>query len=97
MARQFAERIEADPAWELAAPVPFATVCFRHRPANLAGADLDAHNARLLESVNRSGRVYLSGAPLGGRFALRVSIGNPRTTDEHLDACWEELQRAARG
>ncbi len=96
-ARAFASWIESEPAWELAAPVPFATVCFRHRPPGLEGDALDAHNAALLERVNRDGRVYLSGAPAGGRFAIRVSIGNPRTTDDDLDMCRAALRDAVRG
>jgi aromatic-L-amino-acid decarboxylase len=37
MARELAARIEADPAFELAAPVPFSVVCFRARLPAAAG------------------------------------------------------------
>ena len=33
----FAAWVDADPEWERMAPVPFSTVCFRHRPPALAG------------------------------------------------------------
>jgi aromatic-L-amino-acid/L-tryptophan decarboxylase len=83
LARVFAGWIEAAPDWELAAPLSLATVCFRHR---------EADNEAILEQVNRSGSVYLSGTTLGGRFALRLSVGNPRTTERHVAECWRILR-----
>jgi aromatic-L-amino-acid decarboxylase len=86
LARELASWVEADPDWELTAPVPFSTVCFRH---------VRADNAAILDAVNRSGRVYLSHTSLAGRYTLRVSIGNPRTTIEHLRTCWSLLRSAS--
>jgi len=97
LAREFAARIEAAPDWELLAPVPLATVCFRHRPAGLEAVALDEHNERILERVNRSGEIFLSHTRLRDRYTLRVSIGNPRTEQRHVDRCWELLRRAAAG
>jgi aromatic-L-amino-acid decarboxylase len=48
-----------------------------------------------VDAVNRGGRFYLSTTRLGGRLTLRVAIGNPRTTERHVRACWDELCRAA--
>jgi aromatic-L-amino-acid decarboxylase len=96
MARELAGRIEADPEWELLAPVPLSTVCFRHRQAGAAEREVDRRNQAILDTVNRSGRVYLSYARLRDRFTLRVALGNPRARMEHVDRCWELLRRAAR-
>jgi len=97
MAHALAERIDADPDWERLAPTPFATLCFRHRPASrtLAEDELDQRNEAILAAVNRSGRFFLSHTRLGGRYTLRVSIGNPRVTRTHIDGCWDALRRAA--
>jgi aromatic-L-amino-acid decarboxylase len=96
LARSLGEKIEAEPGWQLLAPVPFATVCTRYVPENPAGEDrIDRLNERIMEEVNRSGRIFLSHTRLGGRYTIRVSIGNPRATQEHVDLCWELLQRAA--
>ena len=43
-------------------------------------AALDAHNERILQALQRDGRVYLSNATVDGRFALRACITNFRTT-----------------
>jgi len=98
LAHAFAGWVEADPDWELLAPVPLATVCLRHRPAGGPtdrDAALDSRNQAILDEVNRSGRIYLSGTRLGGRFALRVALGNLRTEERHVRQCWDLLRAAA--
>jgi aromatic-L-amino-acid decarboxylase len=51
-------------------------------------------NARLLDEVNREGKVFLSHTKLNGRFALRLAIGNIRTTRDHIKMAWDELNAA---
>ena len=104
LARLFAGWIDADPDWERLAPVPFATVCFRFRPAALSVSNeasdagrVDAINQALLDRVNEGGSAYLSHTRLDGKLTLRVSIGNPRQTEAHVAACWRLLKEAARG
>jgi len=101
MAGEFAGWVKADDDWELLAPVPFATVCFRFRPASFAGVEevgdrLNRWNEAILEEVNRSGKIYLSHARLRDRFTLRVVVGNPRSEMRHVELCWDLLNRAAR-
>jgi aromatic-L-amino-acid decarboxylase len=91
LARLFASWVDDDPDWERLAPVPFSTVCFRCQ----RGDDLDATNAAILERVNASGKVFLSHTKLAGRYTLRVAIGNPRQTEEHVARCWTLLKDAA--
>jgi len=106
LARQLASWIEADDDWELLAPVPFATLCFRFRPRRVVAAEdeddagverrLDGLNEAILSAVNRTGRVFLSHTRLAGRYTLRASIGNPRQTGDHVAECWRLLREAAR-
>jgi aromatic-L-amino-acid decarboxylase len=59
-----------------------------------AGAErLDALNLELLKAVNASGEVYLSHTRLHGRYALRLAVGNIRTTERHVRRAWELLHR----
>jgi aromatic-L-amino-acid/L-tryptophan decarboxylase len=95
LARDFAARVEGDPAWILSAPVPFSLVCFRYAPAGVSDADADAVNAHILSAVNGAGRVFLSHTRLHDRYVLRLAIGNILTQREHTDLAWTELQRAA--
>jgi aromatic-L-amino-acid decarboxylase len=89
MAAEFASWVDQDPRWERVAPVPFSTVCFRWRP----GSDDD--NAAIMDAVNRTGEVFLSHTRLGGRFAIRLAIGNLRTEPRHVARAWELLRAAA--
>jgi aromatic-L-amino-acid decarboxylase len=85
--------INAAPNWEMLAPVPFALVCFRAAPPN--AVDLDAFNERLMNAVNESGKAYLSHTKLHGKFALRLSIGSIRVTEEHIKNLWNWLNESA--
>ncbi|HEX2044207.1 MAG TPA: aminotransferase class V-fold PLP-dependent enzyme [Gaiellaceae bacterium] len=85
LARLFASWLEAAPGWEVVAPYPFSVVCFRR-----AGSDED--NEALLERVNASGEAYLSHTVLGGRYVLRLAVGNMRTTEADIRRTWALLQ-----
>jgi aromatic-L-amino-acid decarboxylase len=93
LARELAERLAADPRFELAAPVPFSTVCFR---ACAAGPpeEQDRFNERLLARLNAAGPVFLSHTVLRGRYTLRVAIGNLRTERAHVEGLWHLLVRS---
>lgn len=95
LARELAGRIEAEPGFELAAPVPFSTVCFRALADGGAPEEQDRFNERLLARVNAAGPFFLSPTTLHGRLTPRVAIGNIRTTREHIHALWDLLARSA--
>jgi aromatic-L-amino-acid decarboxylase len=96
MARELAAWIDDDPDWERVAPVPFSLVCFRYTPAGVSEAERDALNASILERVNASGTAYLSHTKLGGRYVLRLAIGNLRTERRHVESAWRLLREAAK-
>jgi len=95
LAREFAQWVEKEPGFELCAPLPFSTVCFRAVPPGTP-EEQDAFNERLLGSVNGEGPVFLSHTRLRDRFVLRLAIGNVRTAREHVAKAWELITRAAR-
>ena len=88
LASLFEEWVRADERWEVVAPRHFSLVCFRLRAS-------DEENERLLERVNASGEVYLSHTKLAGAYALRLAIGNFRTTEEDVRLAWDVLKREA--
>jgi len=95
LAQLFTAWVEQAPAWELMAPALFSTVCFRVHPNGLPQDRLDALNREIMDAVNASGEAYLSHTVLHGAFVLRLSIGNIRTQQRHVERAWELLQRAA--
>ncbi len=88
LASLFESWVEAEPGWEVVAPRHFSLVCFRRAAA-------DEENEQLLERVNATGEVFLSHARLGGRHALRLAVGNFRTTEDDVRRAWEVLRREA--
>ena len=87
-AQQFAEWVEATPGFEVAAPAPLNLVCFRHR----AGDDF---NRRLLEALNKTGRIYLTHTVLAGRYTLRFCVGQTHTEARHVEAAWQLIRTTA--
>jgi aromatic-L-amino-acid/L-tryptophan decarboxylase len=88
MAHGLAERISADPRFELAAPAPLSLVCFR-----LKGED--ERTRQLLDRVDRERTAFLGQTVLDGRLAVRWAIGNIHTTDADLEETWALIQRCA--
>jgi aromatic-L-amino-acid decarboxylase len=88
LAATFERWVAEETGWELCAPRPFSVVCFRH-------AGSDEHNRELLERVNASGEIFISGCVLNGRYALRLAVGNMRTTEDDVRCAWDVLRREA--
>jgi aromatic-L-amino-acid decarboxylase len=97
LAQLFAGWVDEDRNFERLAPVPFSVVCFRARPHDvpLGDAELDTLNEKLMTSVNASGEIFLSHTKLNGAIALRLAIGNLRTTERHVARAWELLRTHA--
>ncbi len=91
LAREAAERLGADPRFELLEQPQLSVVAFR-----LKDRDDDA-NARLLDRVNARGRVFLSSTRLHDRLTLRICVLCFRThqdrVDDAISALREEAQR----
>jgi aromatic-L-amino-acid/L-tryptophan decarboxylase len=88
LAQEFACRVDGDPRFERVAPAPFSVVCFRYKGT-------DDENRALLDSVNATGEVFLSGTVLNGRFTLHLAIGNRGTTQARVERAWELVRGAA--
>jgi aromatic-L-amino-acid/L-tryptophan decarboxylase len=86
LGKLFASWVEGDSRFELAAPVPFSTVCFR-----LKGDD--ASNQKLIDRVNATGKIFISQTRLNSRLVLRFTVGNLRSTEEHVRMAWHVIQR----
>jgi aromatic-L-amino-acid decarboxylase len=95
LAQEFAAWVAAEPGWEILAPHPLAVVCFRYASEGLADEDLDALNTRVMDALNATGEAYISSTRLHGRVALRVAIGNERTTRDDVRALWDLLRHQA--
>lgn len=87
-AQELAEHVRRDPRFEVSAPTPFSTLCFRYKGS-------DQENLDILEKVNNSGKYYISQTKLNGQTVLRIAIGNLGTTWEDVARCWEMVRSIA--
>jgi aromatic-L-amino-acid decarboxylase len=89
LAEMFEQWVADEPGWEVCAPRHFSLVCFR-------GPGDDERNKALLDAVNASGEAFLSHAVLGGRYVLRLAVGQMSTTEADVRHTWDVLQRVSR-
>ncbi len=108
-AEYMAEHVGASDDFELLATPVLGICCFRHVNGDMRrqleaadeaererlDASLDALNERVMHRVQRGGEAYVSNAILRGRFALRASITNYRTTRRDIDLTLDIIRRAA--
>ena len=89
LAQRLAAWVDAHPDFERPAPAPLSLVCLRHR----GGDDVNQH---ILDTVNRSGRAYITHTRLDGRLTLRVAIGQAATAEHHIEELWSLMRAAGR-
>ena len=90
------KEVETTPGFELMAPVPLNLVCFRYHPAHITDeVELDQVNARLLESINQSGKMLLTQTRLNDRYVIRFVSGNSNTTLEAVAEGWGRVKEYA--
>ncbi len=86
LAALFETWVASDPNWELAAPRPFSTVCFRHRSAD---------NEELVRRANATGELFVATTKLRDEPVIRLAIGNAQTTEDDVRRAWEVLRESA--
>ncbi|CAK9165917.1 unnamed protein product, partial [Ilex paraguariensis] len=61
----------------------------------LGEGDANEFNKKLLESVNATGRVYMTHAVVGGVYVIRLAVGATLTDYCHVIKAWKEIQEHA--
>ncbi|MDH4258287.1 MAG: pyridoxal-dependent decarboxylase, partial [Candidatus Aminicenantes bacterium] len=80
--------------FELMAPVEFSLVCFRLNDGRDEDA-LDGLNRKFLESLNQTGKVFLTHTALKGKFTIRLAIASRLTQERHVREAWELIKEKA--
>ncbi len=95
-ARELEVEISKSENFEMLAPVPLATLCFRYHPRGIDDEEiLNRINTALLESINKSKKIYLTHTKLNGKYTLRLVIGQTRIEKKHVDQAWEIIRNMA--
>ncbi len=89
LSKLFAGWIDAHSDYQRMAPVPLNLICFRHRLD-------DVFNQQLLETLNASGKCFLTHTRLNGAYVLRVCVGGTYTREKHVQQLWELIQKTAK-
>ncbi|CAN0887557.1 Tyrosine decarboxylase [Linum grandiflorum] len=101
MAETFMQLVSEDERFELVVPCHFALVCFRillpaEQRRTTAEDEVEAAtnemNKKLLESVNVSGRAFMTHAVAGGIYMIRFVVGATLTESGHVAAAWKVVQ-----
>jgi aromatic-L-amino-acid decarboxylase len=87
-AQLFASLVEAEPGWEVVAPHPFSTVCFRHT---------EADNDAIARAATATGELFVASSTLRGQTIIRLAIGNEQTTEADIRRSWEVLRSCDQG
>ncbi len=82
LAQLFASWVEVEPGWQVSAPHPFSTVCFRH---------VEADNEELARRATATGELFVATSKLRGETVIRLAIGNAATTEDDVRRVWGVL------
>ena len=94
IAQLVAKWIDESDTFELLAPTPFSTVCFRAKPKSISDeGKLNELNEKLMNEVNSTGKAFLSHTKLNGKFTIRLVISGIRQEEHHAEEVWELLNQ----
>lgn len=96
LAQWLKKSIEKEKFFELMAPVTLNTVCFRFNPNNaLKSQVLNNLNEKLLNKINKSGKLYLTHTKIKGDFVIRMVVSQTYVTEKHVENAWEMIKKMA--
>jgi aromatic-L-amino-acid decarboxylase len=71
-------------------------VCFRYSPEGIEEINkLNQLNESLMDSLNSSGKLYLTHTKVKGLITLRMVIGQTNVTWHHINRAWELIKEKA--
>ena len=91
LGRTFAEMVKSRPNFELAIEPESNIVCFRL--TNTTSKDLNEFNSSIRKQLLQDGKFYIVQTSLGENIYLRVSLMNPLTTENDLNALLDEVEK----
>lgn len=94
--KYLAQKVDEADDFELVSFEPLAIVCFRYISGKAADpSTLDDINARLLEALERDGRVFITGTRLDERQVIRACIINHRMARNDIDYLLATIREVA--
>ncbi|CAN1294666.1 Tyrosine/DOPA decarboxylase 5 [Linum perenne] len=94
MAQIFMQLVSKDKRFEMVVPCHFSLVCFRMLPP-MGTQDTNDMNMKLLQSINKSGRVFMTHVVAGGIYMIRFAVGATLTETGHVVNAWKVVKEHA--
>jgi aromatic-L-amino-acid decarboxylase len=97
LTEEMVTELDSDPDYELLAPVPLNTICFRYHPSDLEldESALNDLNEQLLTRIQDDGFAFLTHTKLDGQYTLRMVIGQTNVERRHVEEVWEHIRQQA--
>jgi aromatic-L-amino-acid decarboxylase len=96
LAGGLAEKIRQSKHFVLHEPQNLALVCFRYKPEGVDQTDqLNEFNLKLLQSVNATGKTFLTHTKVNGLVTLRIVTGQTNIREENVEQAWKLLNDLA--
>ncbi|GAU29952.1 hypothetical protein TSUD_360670 [Trifolium subterraneum] len=111
LAKTFEELVRKDERFEIVVPSKFSLVCFRISPSAISTINdgegyyngkmmndeylVNDVNCKLLDSINSSGKTYMTHGEVEGAFFIRCAIGSTLTEEHHVTMTWKLVQEHA--
>jgi glutamate/tyrosine decarboxylase-like PLP-dependent enzyme len=97
LARALGAMVEADPRFELSAPVDLSIVCFRMVPEGISADDprLNAFNQQIANAVQSSGEAFVTSGVFNSQTILHANTLNGETTIEDVRELLPVIARIA--
>ena len=88
----FYEKVKMHSEWELMAPFVMNVLCIRYHPNDITDEnELNNINEKIVQDINATGKFYLSGTKLNGKYVIRVVIGQTNVTENHVNELYNML------
>ena len=95
LAKMLAGLIGAEAGFELMAPVPLNTVCFRFRPPMMSNDEANRLNEKINHALNDTGKIYLTHTKVDGSYVLRMVTAQTTLTEKHVMDAWKLIRETA--
>jgi aromatic-L-amino-acid decarboxylase len=92
LARWAADELRAMKDIEILAEPELSILAFRAAPPGRSPNELDALNRRILDGINRRGRVHISATCIRGCYALRICVLSFRAHKDAVAICLSDLK-----
>ncbi len=95
--QQMAEEMKKNREFEILAPVLLNMICFRYNPGKEDDpGKLNMLNKKLLDTLNQTGRLFMTHTVIRGNYAIRFVAGQTFMKERHVLDAWQLIRETAR-